>query len=89
MMEFPAHMHDTVAENLGMEGTAAYRRSLWAVILNLRPRLDGDKWCVLWGENLQEGISAFGDTPEEAMTNFDYEMRTRHPGRDRSTVYCS
>lgn len=76
-MELPGYMHAIAAENLGMEGTAAYRRSLWATVLNLRPKPDGDKWCVLWGENLQEGISAFGDTPEEAMMNFDQEMRRK------------
>lgn len=32
---------------------------------------DGDQWCVLLGENLQEGLSAFGDTVAEAMSNFD------------------
>ena len=28
---------------------------------------DGDQWCALVGENLQEGICAFGSTPEEAL----------------------
>jgi hypothetical protein len=40
---------------------------------------DGDKWCALLGENLQEGIAGFGDTVAEAMTNFDqafYKERT-------------
>jgi hypothetical protein len=31
---------------------------------------DGNKWCVLWGENLQEGIAGFGDTIEDAMEEF-------------------
>lgn len=30
---------------------------------------DGDKWCALIGENLQEGFSGFGDTPREATNN--------------------
>jgi hypothetical protein len=40
---------------------------------------DGDMWCVLLGENLQEGIAGFGATVAEAMTNFDqafYKERT-------------
>ena len=39
----------------------------------LRPKLypDGDKWCVLYGEDLQSGVCAFGKTPEEAARNFD------------------
>lgn len=74
-METPEYMHGHVAEIIEMENTAAYRRSLWATVLGLRPKLDGNKWGICWGENLQEGICAFGDTPEEAMMNFDTEMR--------------
>jgi len=38
-----------------------------------RPRLfqDGDQWCALYGEDLQEGCAGFGATPEEAMKSFD------------------
>jgi len=32
---------------------------------------DGSKWSALYGENLMEGVSGFGDTPEEAMRDFD------------------
>lgn len=32
---------------------------------------DGDKWCVLYGENLQDGVAGFGDTPELAARDFD------------------
>jgi len=35
---------------------------------------DGNKWCVLWGENLQEGIAGFGDTIEKAMVNFAIDV---------------
>ncbi len=33
----------------------------------IRISLDGNKWCALCGPNLQEGLSGFGDTPEEAL----------------------
>lgn len=38
-----------------------------------RPRLmaDGDRWCALYGDNLQEGVAGFGDTPWAAMQAFD------------------
>ena len=38
-----------------------------------RPRLsiDGDQWCALYGENLQDGVAGFGNSPEEAMIAFD------------------
>lgn len=32
---------------------------------------DGDKWFVLYGENLIDGVAGFGDTPELAMQDFD------------------
>lgn len=39
----------------------------------MRPALtaDGDMWCALYGENLQEGVAGFGETPEMAMKAFD------------------
>ena len=28
---------------------------------------DGLAWCALWGENIQEGVCGFGDSPEGAL----------------------
>jgi len=41
----------------------------------LKPKVfpDGDQWCALYGENLQEGVAAFGETPAKASTQFDIE----------------
>jgi len=38
-----------------------------------RPKIyqDGNQFCCLLGENIQEGITAFGNTPDEATRNFD------------------
>lgn len=33
--------------------------------------LDGNKWIALYGENLQEGVAGCGDSPAEAMSDFD------------------
>lgn len=30
---------------------------------------DGNKWCALIGENLQEGFAGFGEAPKEALNN--------------------
>jgi len=38
--------------------------------LGLAPRKDGNQWCYLYGENLQEGISGFGDTIILACMDF-------------------
>jgi hypothetical protein len=39
----------------------------------LRPKVypDGDQWCALYGDNLQEGVAGFGDTPALAAYDFD------------------
>lgn len=41
--------------------------------VTLRPRLfiDGDQWCALYGENIQDGVAGFGDTPAKALSDFD------------------
>lgn len=33
--------------------------------------IDGNKWCALYGENLQDGVAGFGDSVEQAMDDFD------------------
>ena len=52
-----------------------------------KPKLsrDGDQWCFLFGENLQEGVAGFGSSPEEASRAFDkawFESITSTPSRD-------
>jgi hypothetical protein len=44
--------------------------------VNLRPRLfiDGNQWCALYGENLQDGVAGFGDSPADAARAFDAAM---------------
>lgn len=38
-----------------------------------RPKLsiDGNQWCALYGDNLQDGVSGFGDSPAAAMAAFN------------------
>ena len=46
-----------------------------------RPQIsrDGDKWCVLYGENLQDGVAGFGESPAAAMENFDQNWQASPP----------
>lgn len=39
----------------------------------MRPRVfpDGNAWCALYGENVQEGVAGFGATPALACADFD------------------
>jgi hypothetical protein len=50
-----------------------------AMFRNLKPRLfkDGDSWCCLLGENIQEGIAGFGNSPYNAILEFNIEMERR------------
>ena len=44
-----------------------------------RPRIsmDGDQWCALYGENLQDGVAGFGASPSLAMSAFDLAWETK------------
>ncbi len=33
--------------------------------------IDGNQWCALYGENIQDGVCGFGDSPAKAMEDFD------------------
>jgi hypothetical protein len=60
------------AEALAQE-ISSYHATWFSV---LRPRLfkDGNSWCALLGENLQEGVCGFGPTPAKALTAFEIAM---------------
>lgn len=40
----------------------------------LKPFKDGNQWCVLVGDNIQEGVCGFGDTIEDALYEFLKEV---------------
>lgn len=44
-----------------------------------RPRLsiDGNQWCALYGDNLQDGVAGFGASPADAMWDFDRNWSTK------------
>lgn len=53
-----------------------------------RPKImqDGDQWCALYGDDLQEGVAGFGDSPATAMRAFDEAWLTKianHTGEGR------
>ena len=47
--------------------------------VTMRPSLtiDGNQWCALYGKNLMEGVAGFGDSPAEAMIDFDRQWFTK------------
>lgn len=42
--------------------------------LGCRIYKDGDSWCCLYGENIQEGISGWGHNPYQAALDFRKEF---------------
>lgn len=52
-----------------------------AVLFRPRLFLDGNKWCALYGEDLMDGCGGFGDTPEQAMADFNKNWREQKAPR--------
>ena len=46
----------------------------FAVACGAKLTKDGNKFCFLMGENLQEGASGFGDTPHLAAVAFYHDV---------------
>ena len=46
-----------------------------------KPRLyrDGSLWYALFGEDLQSGVCGFGESPADAMWDFDKEWSKKIP----------
>jgi hypothetical protein len=51
----------------------AVEREEFNLVALLKPRIfmDGNQYCVLFGESLMEGIAGFGDTPVLAVFDFN------------------
>lgn len=60
------------AERMNVEVT----RLDMATMAMLHPKIgiDGNQWYVLYGENLQDGVAGFGDTPLAAIQNFNHNF---------------
>jgi hypothetical protein len=65
-------------EAIGMIGNEMVRPS---AIYRPAISIDGNQWCALYGENLQDGVAGFGDTPEAAMAAFDKAWHEKMPQR--------
>lgn len=76
MGQYAECLHNKAAEEL----LRAAEESARPFVI-LRPKIypDGDQWCALYGEDLQEGVAGFGSTPDEASRDFDQNWRTARP----------
>lgn len=71
-----AHYLSVIAENYRC---AAAEQERPCVLFRPKVFIDGDQWCALYGENLQEGVSGFGASPAEAAAAFDAEWHRKLP----------
>lgn len=69
--------YDYEAARLRLE--RATRMATPSMMLLPKLSLDGDQWCALFGENLQDGVAGFGDSPDEAYYDFDQEWFKKLP----------
>ncbi len=67
-----AMMNIEQASQIALEPFTLYKPKLYP---------DGDKWCVLLGENLQEGLCGFGDTPLKAVNDFNHNFDNQKTGK--------
>jgi hypothetical protein len=56
---------------------AAYEMARPSTVLRPAISIDGNKWCALYGANLQDGVAGFGDSPAEAFAEFDKAWQAR------------
>lgn len=56
-----------------MQYNSLVQQAEYNLVSLLKPKIykDGNQWCVLYGENLQDGIAGFGDTPYLAILDFN------------------
>lgn len=52
------------------------------VLLRARIFQEGNVWCALYGDNIQEGVAGFGETPEKASYDFDKRWANAKLGKD-------
>jgi len=66
------HVDDQAAD---IRSELANQQLDFNLFATLKPKLfrDGNVWCVLYGENIQEGIVGFGKSPIMAIVQFNKE----------------
>jgi hypothetical protein len=50
--------------------------------------LDGNQWCALFGSDLQQGVSGFGDTASEAVNELEAQFQTANDRPLVATMDC-
>lgn len=70
-MYLPANIHAAWLDAGYQWSYAATEHARPSVLYRPALTKDGDRWCALYGSDLVVGVCGFGDTPAEAMSEFD------------------
>lgn len=71
--EYYNHLHNNASMKHQSEMNVAIQCEEMNLFALLKPsiKIDGNQWCVLYGDNLQDGIAGFGSTPMLAIYDFN------------------
>jgi len=64
-----------------------YENTKPCVVMKPKLSIDGNQWCALYGDNLQDGVAGFGNSPEKAMIDFDKNWKDELERKDRQCIY--
>jgi hypothetical protein len=79
------HEHSLMACSAISHEAAQCFQTIWdhaiqpSVLYRPALSIDGNQWCALYGENLQDGVAGFGASPELAMHDFNKQFGKRLP----------
>ena len=59
---------------------AEAERARPSVLFRPSINIDGNQWLVIYGENIQDGVCGCGDSPDEAMRDFDRAWTAKFDG---------
>lgn len=65
---------------------AAHAQQRPSVLFRPAISVDGNQWCALYGDNLQDGVAGFGDSPAAAMDDFDAQWQQALKARPGSVL---
>ncbi len=60
-----------IAQATGEIYTISIEHQRPSVLFRPKLTIDGSQWCALYGDNLQDGVAGFGDSPAKATQDFD------------------
>jgi len=63
--------HNDIQHQMKVELLETEQQYKLLSMLNPKVGIDGNAFYVLYGENLQDGIAGFGDTPHKAVEDFN------------------